>query len=173
MVIWHFELFRHRLCVIFLACVSEISVESLQEGPIVVKFLLAEPDGVEGDGNFQLQEGILEYAQVDQVFVFGLGRPNDAVDEYHPGEVVIEQSAIDAALAQLLHLQPRPHICEQRVDPREDGLPRGLVRCDCLFVHVKNIGVIHLSTATSNERFTSVLYPQPSPHLQHKAYSII
>lgn len=142
MVIWHFDLLRHRLAVSFLPRVSEVSVERLQERPIVVKLLLAEPDGVEGDGNFELQEGILEYAQIDQIFVFGLGRPNDAIDEYHPGEVVIEQPAIDAALSQLLHLEPRPHIREQRVDPREDGLPRGLTRCDCLFVHVKNIGVI-------------------------------
>ena len=70
MVEWHFELFWHRLRVCFLASVSEVSVERLQEWPIVVKFLLTETDRVKGDRYFQLQESILQYAQIDQILVF-------------------------------------------------------------------------------------------------------
>ncbi len=48
----HLHFFR--LVGLLVAVMREVSIEGLQEGPIVVELLLAETDGVEGDGYFEL-----------------------------------------------------------------------------------------------------------------------
>lgn len=48
-----------------LAILSEIAMECDYKHPVIVELFLAEFDGVEGDIDFELKEGVLKHPEVD------------------------------------------------------------------------------------------------------------
>lgn len=78
---------------------------------------------------------VLSYSKVDGILVFGLGEPDDAIDEYDSWEVVVENAAIDDSFSQLFYFEIGLNIGEDGMYPSGDMLSGELCCMRGGFVH--------------------------------------
>lgn len=74
---------------------SEVSMKCTHKGPILVQFLFAEFDRINGNIDFELGHGILSDSKIESIFVFGFRLPNDSIDKYNSWKVIVDDAAIN------------------------------------------------------------------------------
>ena len=105
------------LMVRFIRIGYKVLIECSNKIPIIVKFLFAKFDRVNMNANLHLCHRILQYPQIEHVFVLRFGLVYDPIDEKDPRIIVIEDAAINNSFAELFDLKGERGVIDYGVDP--------------------------------------------------------